>query len=166
MHTGETLLICGVTGEVVSVPLVQVTLNSSLCSGTYLCGLVATLPTGIALLVGNDLCNEPGVAQVNVVTSSMAAAMATKATEVTNTPEVKPREEVGVSIPLMKLPLLRMCYRTCNPCSMSSLPLLKAYPGSGKSAHYSRHPKCSQNCLISVELVLLYMFHTIFLMGN
>jgi len=36
----------------------------------------------------------------------------------------------------------------------------------GKSAHYSRHPKCSQNCLISVELVLLYMFHTIFLMGN
>ena len=38
--------------------------------------------------------------------------------------------------------------------------------GVGKSAHYSRHPKYSQNCLISVELVLLYMFHTIFLMGN
>jgi len=95
VHTGETRLICGVTGEVVSVPLVQVTLNSSLCSGTYLCGLVATLPTGIALLVGNDLCNEPGVAHVNVVTRSMAAAMATRATEVTNTPEVKPSEEVG-----------------------------------------------------------------------
>jgi len=31
VHTGETRLICGVTGEVVSVPLVQVTLDSSLC---------------------------------------------------------------------------------------------------------------------------------------
>ena len=89
-------MICDVTGEVVSVPLVQVTLDSSLCSGTYLCGLVATLPTGIALLVGNDLCNEPGVARVNVVTSSMAAAVATKATEVTNIRAVKVSEEVGV----------------------------------------------------------------------
>jgi len=96
VHTGETLVICGVTGEVVSVPLVQVTLNSSLCSGTYLCGLVATLPTGIALLVGNDMCNEPGVAHVNVVTHSMASSMATKATEVTNIPAVKVSEEVGV----------------------------------------------------------------------
>jgi len=51
VHTGETRLICGVTGEVVSVPLVQVTLDSSLCSGTYQCGLVATLPTGIAFLL-------------------------------------------------------------------------------------------------------------------
>jgi len=57
--------------------------------------LVATLPTGIALLVGNDLCNKPGVAHVNVVTHSMAAAMATKATEVSNAPEVK-SSEVGV----------------------------------------------------------------------
>ena len=122
VHTGETLLICGVTGEVVSVPLVQVTLNSSLCCGTYLCGLVATLPTGIALLVGNDLCNEPGVAHVNVVTHSMAAAMATKATEVTNAPEVKP-SEVGVEQSPDEGSLLRMCYRTCNPCLMSSLTL-------------------------------------------
>ena len=73
VHTGETRLICGVTGDVISVPLVEVTLESPLCSGTYLCGLVATLPAGIALLVGNDLCNEPGVAHVNVVTRSMAA---------------------------------------------------------------------------------------------
>jgi len=37
---------------------------------------------------------------------------------------------------------------------------------SGKSAYYSRHPKWSQNWLISVQLVLLCMFQTILLMGN
>jgi len=37
---------------------------------------------------------------------------------------------------------------------------------SGKSAYYSRHPKWSQNWLMSVELVLLCMFQTILLMGN
>jgi len=36
----------------------------------------------------------------------------------------------------------------------------------GKSAYYSRHPKWSLNWLMSVELVLLCVFHTISLMGN
>ena len=47
--TGEKRLIRGVTGDVIAVPLVEVTIDSSLCSGTYLCGLVSTLPDGIAL---------------------------------------------------------------------------------------------------------------------
>ena len=102
VHTGETRLICGITGDTISVPLVEVTLDSVLCSGTYMCGLVATLPAGIALLIGNDLCNEPGIAHVNVVTRSMAAAMATKPEEtlegevVTDSPEVKSNEEVRI----------------------------------------------------------------------
>jgi len=37
--TGEFRLIRGVTGETVSVPLVRVTLQSSLCSSRFLCGL-------------------------------------------------------------------------------------------------------------------------------
>ena len=96
VHTGETRLICGVTGNVINVPLVEVTIDSALCSGTYLCGLVATLPAGIALLIGNDLCNEPGIAHVNVVTRSMTAAMAEKTTEVNEASEAKPNVEVRV----------------------------------------------------------------------
>jgi len=74
--TGERRLIRGITGDVVSVPLVELTVECQLCTGTYLCGLVSTLPVGIALLVGNDLCSDPVVAEVNVVTRSMTAAKA------------------------------------------------------------------------------------------
>ena len=62
--TGEFHLIRGVTGETVSVPLVRVTLQSSLCSGSFLCGLATSLPTGIDMLIGNDLC--PSVSAVDV----------------------------------------------------------------------------------------------------
>ena len=68
--TGEFRLIRGITGEVISVPLVEVTLSSSLCKGTFLCGLVSTLPAGIAVLVGNDICSAAAVADVSVVTRS------------------------------------------------------------------------------------------------
>ena len=74
--TGEKRLIRGITGDVIAVPLVEVTIDSSLCSGTYLCGLVSTLPDGIALLVGNDLCCDETITGVNVVTRSMTAAQA------------------------------------------------------------------------------------------
>jgi len=39
---GEFRLIRGITGEVIPVPLVEVTLSSSLCKGTFLCRLVST----------------------------------------------------------------------------------------------------------------------------
>ena len=63
----------GVTGDVVSIPLVRVNLSSSVCEGSYLCGLVATLPEGIALLAGNDICPDCPVADVSVVTRSQTA---------------------------------------------------------------------------------------------
>ena len=71
----ECRLIRGVTGDVISVPLVQVTLHSPFCSGTYLCGLVSTPPAGVAVLVGNDLCSDLPVSYVNVVTRSQTAAL-------------------------------------------------------------------------------------------
>ena len=70
--TGEYRLIRGVTGDTLSVPLIEVTLSCSLCSGTFLCGLVQTLPPGIALLIGNDLCPEEPIKDVSVVTRSQA----------------------------------------------------------------------------------------------
>jgi len=48
--TGELRLIRGITGYVIPVPLVEVTLSSSVCKGTFLCGLVSTLPDGIAVI--------------------------------------------------------------------------------------------------------------------
>ena len=74
--TGEKRLIRGVTGDVIAVPLVEIAVDGSLCSGTYLCGLVSTLPDGIALLVGNDMCCDETTTDVNVVTRSMTAAQA------------------------------------------------------------------------------------------
>ena len=73
-YTREKRLIRGVTGDVVAVLLVEVTLHSSLCSGTFLCGLVSTLPDGIATLVGNDLCCDDVIADVNMVTTRSIAA--------------------------------------------------------------------------------------------
>ena len=73
--TGEFRLIRGVTGETVSVPLVRVTLQSSLCSGSFLCGLATSLPTGIDMLLGNDLCPYAPAVDVAVVTRSQTAAL-------------------------------------------------------------------------------------------
>ena len=72
--TGERRLIRGITGDAISVPLVELTVECQLCTGTYLCGLVSTLPVGIELLVGNDLWSDPVVAEVNVMTRSMTVA--------------------------------------------------------------------------------------------
>ena len=71
--TGEFRLIRGITGNVISVPLVEVSLSDSLCNGTFLCGLVSTLPEAIAGLVGNDICTDVPVADVTVVTRSQTA---------------------------------------------------------------------------------------------
>jgi len=73
--TGEFRLIRGVTGETVSVPLVRVTLQSSLCSGSFLCGLCTSLPSGIDMLLGNDLCSGAPAVDVAVVTRSKTAAL-------------------------------------------------------------------------------------------
>lgn len=73
--TGEHRLIKGITGEIVSVPLVSITIKGKLRSGTFLCGLVPTLPVGVDLLIGNDLCPNVPPVDVGVVTRSQTAAL-------------------------------------------------------------------------------------------
>jgi len=77
--TGEFRLSRGVTVETVSVPFVHVTLQSSLCSGSFLCGLATTLPSGIDMLLGNDLCPDVPAVDVAVITRSQTAALCREA---------------------------------------------------------------------------------------
>jgi len=71
--TGKFRLIRSVMGETVTVPLVRVTLQSSLCSGSFLCGLATSLPSGIDVLLGNDLCPSLPTVDVAVVSCSQSA---------------------------------------------------------------------------------------------
>jgi len=87
--TGEFRMIRGVTGETVSVPLVRVTLQSSLCSGYVLCGLATSLPSGIDMLIGNDLCPSLSAVDVVVVTRSQTAALR-RESELQNLAETDP----------------------------------------------------------------------------
>jgi len=66
------------------------------------------------------------------------------------------------------LPIPRTCiWHRCGRCGRYGVSWHRsAVPKNGESAYYSRHPKWSQNWLMSVELVLLCMFQTILLMGN
>jgi len=101
--TGEFRFIRGITGDVISVPLVEVTLSRSLCKGTYpqskgtfLCGLVSTLPEGIAVLVGNDICTAIPVADVSVVTRSQTAQARQSASEnVAAPPDTNPTSSIA-----------------------------------------------------------------------
>ena len=57
------------------MPLVRVTLQSSLCSGSFLYGLATSLPSGIDMLLGNDLCSGAPAVDVDVVTRFQTAAL-------------------------------------------------------------------------------------------
>jgi len=99
--TGEFRLIRGVTGETVSVPLVRVTLQSSLCSGGFLCGLATSLPTGIDVLLGNDLCPGAPAVDAAVVTRSQTVALRNGAelqTPLVSEPEISPVEAESDSV--------------------------------------------------------------------
>ena len=81
--TGENRQIRSVCGEVQSIPLVRVNLHCALCSGTFLCGLVGTLPPGIDILVGNDLVPPASCpVEVGVATCSQAAKLGVLDSEV------------------------------------------------------------------------------------
>lgn len=54
-ETGDCRLIKGVTGDVKSIPLVEIKLHGKYASGVVYCGLVDTLPSGIHVLIGSDL---------------------------------------------------------------------------------------------------------------
>jgi len=91
---GEFRLIHGVMGETVSVPLVRVTLQSSLCSGRFLCGLATKL-------LGNDLCPGAPAVDVAVVTRSQTAALHREAdlqTPLDSEPEISPVEAESDSV--------------------------------------------------------------------
>jgi len=93
--TGEFRMIRGVTSETLSVPLVRVTLQSSLCSASFLCGLATSLPSGIDMLLGNDLCRGAPAVDVAVVTCSQTASLRREAdlqTSLDSEPEISPAE--------------------------------------------------------------------------
>ena len=57
--TGERVVIQGVGGNVVCVPLYQISLDSEIVCGTVIVGVVDSLPMqGISMLLGNDLAGE------------------------------------------------------------------------------------------------------------
>ena len=88
-------LIDGVTGETMSVPLFRVTLQSSLCSGRFLCGLSTSLPSGIDMLLENDLCPGAPAVNVAVVTRYQTAALRREVdlqTPLDSEPEISPVE--------------------------------------------------------------------------
>ena len=99
--TGEFRLILGVTGETVSVPDVRVTLESCLCSGSFLCGLATSLPSGVDMLLGSDWCPGLPAVDVTVATSSQTAALRREAdiqTPLVSEPENSPTEAESDSV--------------------------------------------------------------------
>jgi len=73
--TGKSRLIRSVMGETMSVPLVRVTLQNNLCSGSFLCGLATSLPSGIDVLLENDLCPSLPAVDVSVTTRSQSTVV-------------------------------------------------------------------------------------------
>ena len=77
-YTGKSVVITGVEGGGLSIPLHQVTLDSDLVTGEVIVGIAPTLPvTGIHLLLGNDLAGDkvvtdPVVSESPVVPNSEA----------------------------------------------------------------------------------------------
>ena len=99
--TGKSRLILSVLGEIVSVPLVRVTLQSRLCSGSFLCKVATSLPSGIDMLLGNDLCPDVPAVDVAVVTRSQTAALHREAdlqTPLVAEPEDSPVEAESDSV--------------------------------------------------------------------
>jgi hypothetical protein len=72
--TDEYRQICGIGGNRITVPLVQVELHSDLVSGTFEFGVCNNLPKGIDLLAGNDLFFDGNVDSCVVTRSQSAAA--------------------------------------------------------------------------------------------
>jgi hypothetical protein len=70
--TGEYRLIKGVSGDVQRVPLVEIQIASKLATGTYLCGLIDSLPPGIDGLLGNDLCPHTTLSETDVLAVTRA----------------------------------------------------------------------------------------------
>jgi len=55
INTGETCLLKGITGKTISVPLIEVHLQTDFLDESVLCGLVNELPEDIDFLIANDI---------------------------------------------------------------------------------------------------------------
>jgi hypothetical protein len=74
IDTSECRLIRGISGEVTSVPLVELKLQSKLWTGTFLVGVTEFLPVGIDILIGNDIESASQSVDNLVVTRAQTAA--------------------------------------------------------------------------------------------
>ena len=54
--TGEFRLIKGIGNDVLRVSLVEMMLSGEFFTGTFLFGLIDSLPTGVHIIIGNDIC--------------------------------------------------------------------------------------------------------------
>jgi len=78
-----------------------VTLQSSLCSGSFLCGLTTSLPSGTDMLLGNDLCPSLPAVDLAVTTRFQSTNLCSEAelqTPLDSAPEVSPVEAESVSV--------------------------------------------------------------------
>jgi len=84
-NTGETCLLKDITGDTISVPLVQVHLHTDFLDESVLCGLVNELPEGIDLLIGNDIWLKAHPLPDEVVEQAVMTRAAAR--RVNNTPQ-------------------------------------------------------------------------------
>ena len=82
IDTGEYRLIRGISANVITVPLVEIQLQSELWSGTFLVGVAESLPAGIDVLIGNDIAAAVRPIDTFVVTRSQTAKLRSDETTV------------------------------------------------------------------------------------
>ena len=73
--TGESVIIQGVEGGFINVPLHRVNLVSDIVSGSVVVGVMETLPAkGVSMLLGNDLAGGKVIAEPKVVMEPVTSA--------------------------------------------------------------------------------------------
>ena len=58
IDTKETMLIKGITKEVLEVPIIQIKLSSNVMDGNIKVGIHNQMPVGLDMLYGNDLASN------------------------------------------------------------------------------------------------------------
>ena len=80
--TGESVIIQGVEGGFINVPLHRVNLVSDIVSGSVVVGVMGTLPAkGVSMLLGNDLAGGKVIAEPKVVMEPVTSAETEKIEE-------------------------------------------------------------------------------------
>ena len=80
--TGESVIVQGVEGGFINVPLHRVNLVSDIVSGSVVVGVMETLPAkGVSMLLGNDLARGKVIAESDVVIEPVTSAETDKIEE-------------------------------------------------------------------------------------